>query len=120
MDRITLRSMRFEGRLGATDEERALPQLVEVDLEVETDLSAAAASDALADTVDYGPLVAVVARTVEGEVHHLLEGIAGSLARGVLDADPRVHAVTVRVRKLAVPLDADMDHAEVEIRRQRG
>jgi dihydroneopterin aldolase len=34
MDRIILRSMRFEGRLGATDEERELPQLVEVDLEV--------------------------------------------------------------------------------------
>ena len=119
MDRITLRSMRFEGRLGATDEERELPQLVEVDLEVEADLTAAGESDALADTVDYGPLVALVDGTVEGGAFHLLEGLASAIARRALDADRRIHAVTVRVRKLAVPLDVDMDHAEVEIRRGR-
>jgi dihydroneopterin aldolase len=119
MDRITLRSMRFEGRLGATAEERELPQLVEVDLEVEADLAAAGESDALADTVDYGPLVALVGRTVEGGTFHLLEGLAGEIARRALDADGRIGAATVRVRKLAVPLEVDMDHAEVELRRQR-
>jgi dihydroneopterin aldolase len=119
MDRIVLRSMRFEGRLGTTDEERELPQLVEIDLEVEADLAAAGESDALADTVDYGPLVTLVGRTVEGGAFLLLEGLAGSVARGALGADPRIHAVTVRVRKLAVPMDVDMDHAEVEIRRSR-
>ena len=54
-----------EGRLGVSEEERELPQLVEVDVEVEADLAAAGASDALADTVDYGPLVEAVTRTVE-------------------------------------------------------
>jgi dihydroneopterin aldolase len=92
---------------------------VEVDLEVETDLAAAGVSDALAETVDYGPLVALVGRSVEGGVFRLLEGLAGSIARGALDADPRIEAVTVRVRKLAVPLDVDMDHAEVQISRRR-
>jgi len=28
-------------------------------------------------------------------------------------------AVTVRVRKLAVPIEADLDYAQVEIRRER-
>ena len=46
MDRITLSSMRFECLLGATEEERTFPQLVEIDLVLEADLSAAAASDA--------------------------------------------------------------------------
>jgi dihydroneopterin aldolase len=119
MDRIVLRSMRFEGHLGATEEERRLSQLVEVDLEVEADLVAAGESDALADTVDYGPLVMLVGRSVEGGAYHLLEGLAGRIAREALDADPRIDAVTVRVRKLAVPLDVDMEHAEVEVRRQR-
>jgi dihydroneopterin aldolase len=92
---------------------------VEVDLEVEADLAAAGESDVLADTVDYGPLVTLVGRTVEGGTFSLLEGLAGSIARGALDADRRILAVAVRVRKLAVPMDVDMDHAEVEIRRQR-
>jgi dihydroneopterin aldolase len=119
MDRITLSSMRYEGLIGATEEERLFPQMLEVDLVVEADLSAAAASDALGDTIDYGPLVALTERTVEGGRFTLLEGLAGRLASSVLDAAPAVAAVTVRVRKLAVPMDVSMDFAEVEIHRER-
>jgi dihydroneopterin aldolase len=119
MDRITLTAMRLEGRLGVSEDERALPQLVEVDLEVEADLGPASESDALADTVDYGPLVESVTRTVETGSHRLLEGLAGAIIRDVLAASDRILAATVRVRKLAVPMDVDMDHAQVQIRRER-
>jgi dihydropteroate synthase len=119
MDRITLSSMRFEGLLGETQAERAFPQMVEVDLVIEVDLTAAATSDALADTVDYGPLVELTGRTVEGGNFCLLEGLAGALAAGVLDQSAAIDAVTVRVRKLAVPMDVSIDHAEVELRRER-
>ena len=119
MDRITLSGLRCEARLGADEEERSVPQLVEVDLEVEADLSAASTSDDLAETVDYGPLVRLVVRTVEERPHALLEGLAGDIAREALSASARIDAVTVRVRKLAVPLDVDIDHAQVEIRRAR-
>lgn len=120
MDRITLSSMRYEGMLGATEEERAFPQMVEVDLVIEADLGAACASDALVDTIDYAPLVELTERTVERGSFTLLEGLAGALAKGVLEAAPDIAAVSVRVRKLAVPMDVSMDHAEVEIRRERG
>jgi 7,8-dihydroneopterin aldolase/epimerase/oxygenase len=119
MDRITLSSMRFESFIGATEEERAFPQLLEIDLVIETDLAAAAASDELADTVDYGSLVAMTERTAEGRRYALLEGLAGALAKGVFEVAPRAAAATVRVRKLAVPLDVSMDWAEVEMRRER-
>jgi dihydroneopterin aldolase len=119
MDRITLSSMRYEGLIGATEEERSFPQVLEVDLVLEADLAAAAASDQLADTIDYAPLVTLTERTVEGGSFTLLEGLAGALARGVLEAAPTAAAVTVRVRKLAVPMDVAMDHAEVEIRQER-
>ncbi len=119
MDRITLSSMRYEGLLGVTDEERAFPQLVEIDLVIETDLSAAATSDALADTVDYTPFVESTGQVVEGGSFKLLEGLAGAVATAALALSSDIEAVTVRVRKLAVPMDVSMDHAEVEIRRMR-
>jgi 7,8-dihydroneopterin aldolase/epimerase/oxygenase len=119
MDRITLSSMRFEGLLGETQAERAYPQMLEVDLVIETDLAAAATSDALADTVDYGPIVELTERTIEGRSYRLLEGLAGALAAGVLEQSAAIDAVTVRVRKLAVPMDVSIDHAEVELRRER-
>jgi 7,8-dihydroneopterin aldolase/epimerase/oxygenase len=119
MDRITLSGIRCEGRLGAREDERSSPQLVEVDLEVEADLAAASVSDDLADTVDYGPLAEVTVRTVEQGSFALLEGLAGAIAREALRTSPRIDALTVRVRKLAVPMDLDIDHAQVEIRRTR-
>jgi len=119
MDRITLSSMRYEGLIGATEEERVFPQMLEVDLVVEVDLSAATISDALVDTVDYGPLVELTGRTVERGSFTLLEGLAGALAKDALEVSPMIGAVTVRVRKLAVPMDVSIDHAEVEIRRER-
>ena len=120
MDRIVLTGMRFEGHHGVTEEERLLPQAFEVDLEVEADLAAAARSDHVADTIDYAPLVEIARRLVEDGRHHLLEAMAGALATDVLRYAPAARAVTVRVRKLAVPVDADIDHVQVELRRERG
>jgi dihydroneopterin aldolase len=118
-DRISLRGMRFEGHHGVSEEERAFPQLIEVDLELHADLEAAARSDVLADTIDYGPLVGLTRSVVEDGHHRLLEGIAGAIVERVLEAAPSATAVTVRVRKLAVPVDADIDHAEVTLSRER-
>ena len=119
MDTIGLHGIRCEGRLGASEDERSQPRLVEIDLEVEADLTAATVSDDLTDTVDYGPLIEVTVRTVEQGSFALLEGLAGAIAREALRVDDRIGAVTVRVRKLAVPVEVDIDHAQVEIRRQR-
>lgn len=119
MDRITLTSMRYECLIGVGEEERSFPQLLEIDLVIEADLSAATGSDALDDTIDYGPLVSLTEATTEEGTFRTLEGLAGALVRNVLEAAPQAAAVTVRVRKLAVPLDVSMDHAEVEIRRGR-
>ncbi len=57
---------------------------------------------------------------VEGSSFTLLEGLAGAVASAALDVSPSIEAVTVRIRKLAVPMDVSMDHAQVEIRRERG
>ena len=117
-DRITLSTMRFEGRHGVSAEERLMPQPLEVDLVVEADLARAGRTDDVADTIDYGPLVALCAGVVERNSFRLLEAIAATIADRVLDTTPAT-AVTVRVRKLAVPVDADLDWAQVEIRRER-
>lgn len=118
-DTILLSGMRFEGVHGVSEEERLLPQLLEVDLEVGLDLSAAAASDDLADTLDYGELVGICQRVVEEGSQRLLEAVAGAIADEVTSR-PRVRTVTVRVRKPAVPLDVEMDHAQVSLTRTTG
>ena len=104
--------MRFEGHHGVGDEERAITQTIEVDVDMAVDLAAAGRSDDKADTVDYGMVFALVRDIVEGRSFLLLEAIAATVASAVL-VQPKVESVTVRVRKLRVPIDGDLDHAGV-------
>ena len=117
-DRITLRGMRFMGRHGVSAEERSEPQPFEVDLVLRLDLSRAAASDELADTVDYAAAFVVARRIVEGRSFHLLEALAGAIADAVL-ATFAVDQAEVRVRKPKAPLPGAFETVEVRVRRQR-
>ncbi len=117
-DRIILSGMRFEGRLGATEDERAFPQAIEIDVEVWLDLAPAGRADDLARTVDYGPLIERCRAIVEERSFHLMEAVAEAIASDVL-AESAAEKVVVRVRKPAVPVDADLDYAGVEIVRLR-
>jgi len=118
-DRIYLHGMVFEGRHGVTEEERASPQPIEVDVDVVVDLRRAGESDDLAQTVDYGDVFAVCRDVVENESFHLLEGIAEALARRVLGRFADVDAIHVNVKKPGVPLHGVVEHAGVRIERTR-
>jgi dihydroneopterin aldolase len=117
-DRITLRGMRFMGRHGVTPEERAEAQPFEVDVVLRLDLSRAAASDTLADTVDYAAVFGLVQRIVEGRSFSLLEAIAAAIADGVLATFP-VDEVEARVRKPKAPLPGAFETVEVRLGRRR-
>jgi dihydroneopterin aldolase len=117
-DRIVLAGMRFFGYHGALAEERARGQEFVADVEVESDLRPAGASDALDDTVDYRKVYEAVKAVIEGPPRQLLEAVAEEIARQVLVID-RVQAVTVRLRKPAVTLPGPLAYSAVEIARRR-
>lgn len=118
-DVIELRGLRLVGVVGILPEERTRPQPLEVDLDVEVDLTAAGLSDDLADTVDYGSLCELVADTVRAGAPHLLERLAAQLADVVLGADERIGAVEVGLRKLRPPVGQDLATSGVRVRRVR-
>ncbi len=118
-DRIELRAMRFDGRHGVSEEERAAPQPFEVDVELELDLGPAGRADELDRTIDYGVVFRLVAEIVEGRSFRLLEAVADAIAGAILAAQPRADAVVVRVRKMRPPIAGTLAWASVEIRRAR-
>jgi 7,8-dihydroneopterin aldolase/epimerase/oxygenase len=118
-DRIVLANMRFDGRHGDHEWERAQPQPFEVDVELELDLRPAGESDNLGTTVDYGRVFDLVREIVESRTFHLLEAIAQTIADEVLAAFPSVDEIRVRVRKPKVKLSGALDYAGVEISRSR-
>lgn len=117
-DRIELRGLRAEGIHGVLPQEQSRKQPFEVDLDIAADLSIAGRSDRLRDTVDYGAVIERVVGIIERERHDLIERLADRIATTVLE-DPRATAVTVTVRKLRVPVAAEIDHAGVRITRTR-
>jgi dihydroneopterin aldolase len=110
--------MQFEGRHGYYDWELVNPQPFEVDIELVLNLQPAGIDDDLEKTVDYGRVYEIAKQVVESTSFRLLEAIAEAISHEILAAYP-VQEVGVRVRKPQVQLGGPLDHAMVEIWRQR-
>lgn len=118
-DRLELRGMRFLGRHGVTLDERMEPQPFEVDVLMWSSLNAAVRSDDLADTVDYSAVFTLIADIVQGRSFRLIEALAGAIIEAVLESQPAVDSVEVRVRKPQAPLPGTFDTVEAVLRRDR-
>jgi dihydroneopterin aldolase len=117
-DRIELRGLRVRGRHGVFDHERRDGQDFVVDVTVWMDLTAAARSDRLEDTLDYGALAQRVAAIVGGPACDLIETVAGRVADDVF-ADVRVQTVEVVLHKPQAPIPLDFADVAVVARRSR-
>ncbi|MGP4054526.1 dihydroneopterin aldolase [Mycobacterium sp. 4D054] len=117
-DRIELRGLRVRGNHGVFEHERRDGQDFVVDITVWVDLAAAAASDDLAETLDYGVLAQRAADIVAGPARQLIETVAGEIAEDVV-RDARVYAVEVVVHKPSAPIPLQFNDVAVVVRRFR-
>jgi FolB domain-containing protein len=99
LDRIKLEGLSFYCVIGINDWERVAKQVIELDLTLYADLSAAAASDDISDTVNYRTISRNVRDFVEGSAFGLVEKLADGVARICLE-DEKVRRVDVSLRKL--------------------
>lgn len=117
-DEIRLTGLTVFGRHGVFDHEREDGQDFTIDLRLLVDLSAAAASDDVTDTVHYGELAEKVAAVVAGDPVNLIEKLAQRIADAALE-DERVHEVEVTVHKPHAPIPLTFADVSVTIRRAR-
>lgn len=113
-DVIALRGLRVRGFHGVLPAERAQGQDFVVDAELTVDTRPAAATDDLADTVDYGALAQALAAVVAGEPVDLLETLVARLADVCL-ADPRVTRARVTVHKPSAPIPLAFEDVSVTV-----
>lgn len=116
MDRITIRGLRVDTRIGVGDDERARPRPVSIDIELDTDLRRAGRSDDLGDTVDYDELASRVAELVRSSEVRLLEHLAEKIA-SLLAGLSIVQRVSVEVTKEAPPTAEEVRGVAVRIER---
>jgi dihydroneopterin aldolase len=117
-DRIELRGLRVRGHHGVYEHERRDGQDFVVDITVWMDLTHAARSDRLGDTLDYGALAQRAAAIVGGEPCNLIESVAGRVADDVF-ADMRVQTVEVVLHKPQAPIPLEFADVAVVARRSR-
>jgi dihydroneopterin aldolase len=108
-------------RHGVHESERKHGQRFILDIVLDVDLSAAAKSDRLSDTVDYGEVVAVAEAAFRDRHFYLIEASAAHVAGAILAHFPRASAVRVTVKKPSAPVPAALDHvaATVTVARKR-
>ncbi|MBI2794846.1 MAG: dihydroneopterin aldolase [Ignavibacteria bacterium] len=117
--RLSIANADFYAYHGVREEERSLGGRYQVDIDVEYDASAAVMSDDLSDTVNYEEILFAVNEHMNGEPYELIETIAFDIATSIIEQFALVQTVTVRVRKLNVPVQQVLDYVEAEITAKR-
>lgn len=109
----------FYAHHGVMAEEHRLGGRYVVDVEMDLDFEQAAKEDDLTGTVDYERIYALVKNVVMGPTFYLIERLAYLIAEAVMDANPRVVATRVTVRKTNPPVGGQCDAATATFRADR-
>ena len=119
-DLIQLEGILLFGYHGVNPRERKLGQHFVVDLEVNANLTLAATSDRLEETVDYTKLHSLVKHVVTGVPRNLLETVAEDIAQRILTNFPLVDIIKVRISKPGIAIEESIiKESAVVIRRER-
>lgn len=84
-DIIFIRDLRIDTVVGIYDWERRIRQTIVLDIEMQTDISAAAASDDIQDTLNYKAVAKRLIAFVQASEYQLVEALAEACARIILD-----------------------------------
>lgn len=102
-----LKDLHVDCIIGIYPHERAATQTVWLDIELDYDFAAPAASDAIVDAVDYDEVAASVTALLQARGFQLIEAMAEHTAAMLLARVPAAHAVRIEIRKpAAVPAAA--------------
>lgn len=104
MDCIHLTGIRCYGYTGYLQEEQVLGQWFEVDLRLWLDISKAAQTDAIEDTIDYRSVISLVQNLVKTSKFSLVERLAATIADSILASSDRLVQVQVVLSKPAAPI----------------
>jgi dihydroneopterin aldolase len=115
---IVIEQLEFRGRCGVTPEERARPQPLALDLELDCRLEAAGLSDELVHTIDYATVAQRVVDIGTVQESQLLETLAERLMAALFDEFSIDH-IKLWLRKLHPPISNVTRSVGISIERTR-
>jgi 7,8-dihydroneopterin aldolase/epimerase/oxygenase len=118
-DRIFITGLSLHAYHGVMAYEAKVGQTFNIDLVVEIDLSAAARSDKVIDTVSYDQIVDCASKAFCAQRFRLIEAAAGKVADALLARFARVRTVSVTIHKPHAPIAATFNDVGVTLVRTR-
>lgn len=100
---IGCRALRVKCLIGVNPDERVTPQDLLIDCSALLQLDFAHFEDAIDSTVSYTLLAEVITKTLKEGEFKLLETAAYTILKTLLDVDPRLLEVSIRIEKKAIP-----------------
>lgn len=111
---IVLQDVRFRAFHGVLPQENEVGGDFLLTLRVGYPLEQAMTSDDVNDTLNYASLYDIV-RSEMQQPSHLLEHVAGRVAKAVEDAFPQITSIDLKLTKVNPPMGADCQGAGVEV-----
>lgn len=116
---IRLKNAIFYGYHGVYTSEQNSGGRFEVDVELYCDISEAAKSDSLSNTIDYEQVYNFLKDLITEKKFFLIEALASKIAHGLIEKFEKVQKVVVKVRKPSPPVGGVVDCVEVEVEMKR-
>jgi dihydroneopterin aldolase len=118
-DRIFIKGLTLHAYHGVMPHEAKVGQSFSIDMLLDIDLSTAAHSDKVADTVSYDKVVDCAKAAFSAQRFRLIEAAAGSVADAVLAEFPPVLSIEVTIHKPHAPIAATFSDVGVTLSRKR-
>ncbi len=117
LDHILIEGLKVETVIGCFEWERQILQPLLLDLAINVDLSKAAVSDALADTLNYAEICEIASQTIIAKQPALIEHAADIVLRALFEHFSPIEKIRITVRKPAIIPAAQS--VGIQIERQR-
>ncbi|CDN15982.1 MAG: dihydroneopterin aldolase [Richelia sp.] len=119
MDYIHVSGIRAYGYTGYLAEEQVLGQWFEVDVKLWLDISKAAKTEDIGQTVDYRSTINLVKDLIKNSKFLLIERLVETIADSILKQNDRVSQVQVILSKPAAPIPDFGGKISIDITRNR-
>ena len=105
--KITLKGLRYQIKIGITEEERKQPQSVLIDLQLYLDITKAVATQDIEETVNYSAVQKKVKAFLENKEYVLVEKLSADLVNVLLSEFEKLKAVKCTCWKPEALKDAE-------------
>ncbi|MBF7071927.1 dihydroneopterin aldolase [Glaciecola sp. MH2013] len=116
MDLVKIQGLSVQALIGVYDFERHAKQRLLLDVEMQTSLQAAAESDDVNDTIDYGKVAERLDEIAQSSSYYLLEALAKEMIESIL-AEFKPYSIRLTVNKPDILKNAE--NVAISIYRER-